>query len=99
MAAPPSSFDDHHGTGRYQIRIKGHLHVRWESWFDGLGISHASDGTTVIDVQAVDQAALHGLLRKVLDLGVPLVSVVQVDSKQPPTADAAQQPPKRRRTP
>ena len=68
-----------HEPGRYEIRLKGHLHTRWADQFENLSFSHASDGTTVLAGPVVDQAALHGLLRKVRDLGLPLVSVMQVD--------------------
>jgi len=59
----------------YEIRLEGHLDARWAAWFDGLTLTHADDGTTVIRGPVVDQAALHGLLQKVRDLGLPLVSV------------------------
>ena len=65
--------------GRYEIRVKGHLGARWTTWFDGMTLSTASDGTTLIDGPVVDQAALHGLLSKLRDLGLPLLSVTQVD--------------------
>jgi hypothetical protein len=60
---------------RYEIRVKGHLADRWAAWFDGMTLSRQADGTTVLDGSVADQAALHGLLRKVSDLGLPLVSV------------------------
>ena len=50
--------------GRYEIRLKGHLDARWAAWFDGLSLTHESDGTTIIHGPVVDQAALHGLLQK-----------------------------------
>lgn len=59
----------------YEIRIDGHLEDRWSAWFDGLSLAHDGDGTTVIRTPALDQAALHGLLRRVRDVGLPLVSV------------------------
>jgi hypothetical protein len=68
-----------HDPGRYEIRVRGHLDARWAAWFDGMTLSHDGDGTTLIHGPAVDQAALHGLLRKVRDLGLPLVSVTQVE--------------------
>jgi hypothetical protein len=83
MSTPHASTDDHHTPGRYEIRLKGHLDARWAAWFDGLSLSHASDGTTVIHGPVVDQAALHGLLQKVRDLGLPLVSVIHVEPDQP----------------
>jgi hypothetical protein len=59
----------------YQIRIKGHLGPEWSDWFGGLDISLDDNGDTLLIGPVVDQAALHGLLRKVRDLGMPLVSV------------------------
>jgi hypothetical protein len=59
----------------YQIRIKGHLGPRWADWFGGLSITLEDNGDTVLTGSVVDQAALHGLLKKVRDLGMPLVSV------------------------
>lgn len=77
-----ASPDDRHQHGRYEIRVQGHLDPRWSSWFDGLSLTRESDGTTVIQGPVLDQAALHGLLRKVRDLGLALVSVVHVESEQ-----------------
>jgi hypothetical protein len=62
----------------YQIRLKGHLDSQWTDWFEGLTITLEEDGDTLLSGPVVDQAALHGLLKKVRDLGLPLVSVVQV---------------------
>jgi hypothetical protein len=70
-------------AGRYEIRIKGHLDTRWAAWFDGLSLIHQGEGTTVIHGPVVDQAALHGVLRKIGDLGLPLLSVNQVEPNQP----------------
>jgi len=69
-------------AGTYEIRLEGHLNARWEAWFDGLSLTHASDGTTLIQGEIADQAALHGLLQKVRDLGLPLVSVTHLDPDQ-----------------
>jgi hypothetical protein len=66
----------------YEIRLKGHLEARWTAWFDGLSLTRESDGTTVIRGSVIDQAALHGLLGKVRDLGLPLIAVTQVDPEQ-----------------
>jgi hypothetical protein len=63
--------------GHYEIRLAGHLDPRWTDWFDGLTVTHLPDGTTVLAGPVVDQTALHGLLQKVRDLGVPLLSVTQ----------------------
>jgi hypothetical protein len=76
---------DRSEAGRYEIRLTGHLDTHWTAWFDGLTVSYESDGTTVIGGQIVDQAALHGLLQRVRDLGLPLVSVIRVDGGQPHT--------------
>jgi hypothetical protein len=64
---------------RYEIRLQGHLQSRWAAWFDGMTLTTSSDGTTVIHGLVADQAALHGLLQKVRDMGLPLVSVSQTD--------------------
>jgi hypothetical protein len=69
-------------VGRYEIRLKGHLASRWAAWFDGLSLTHESDGTTLIHGLVVDQAALHGLIQKVRDVGLPLISVAQIDTDQ-----------------
>jgi len=68
-----------HEAGSYEIRLTGHLDARWAGLFDGLVIHHAPDGTTVLSGLIVDQAALHGLLQRVRDLGIPLVSVNRAD--------------------
>ena len=65
--------------GRYEIRLKGHLGTRWAAWFDGLTITRDTDGTTIIHGPVTDQAALYGLLQKIRDLGLPLISVNYVE--------------------
>lgn len=69
----------------YQITVKGHLDNRWANWFEGLTITREDNGETLLTGPVVDQAALHGLLRKVRDLGLPLLSVTRV---RPSQADA-----------
>ena len=59
----------------YEIRVTGHLAARWADWFDGMTLTAHEDGTTVLDGPITDQAALHGLLRRLSDLGLPLVSL------------------------
>ncbi len=83
MSERRGSTNDRHQVGRYEIRLRGHLDARWTAWFDGLSLTHQSDGTTVIDGPVADQAALHGLLQKVRDTGLPLVSVICVEPDQP----------------
>ena len=77
------STDRHHEAGLYEIRLQGHLDARWAAWFDGLTLTGNSDGTTLIHGPVVDQAALHGLLQKVRDVGLPLVSVTQTTVDHP----------------
>jgi hypothetical protein len=62
----------------YQIRIEGHLGPQWTDWFEGLAITPTDDGDTLLTGPVVDQAALHGVLRKVRDLGTPLVSAIRM---------------------
>lgn len=62
----------------YEIKVGGHLDHRWSEWFDGLTVTPFDDGNTVLSGPVPDQAALHGLLRSVRDLGLPLLSVTQI---------------------
>ena len=62
----------------YQIRIKGHLGPRWADWFGDVSITLEDNGETLLTCLVVDQAALYGLLRKVRDLGMPLISAIRV---------------------
>jgi hypothetical protein len=66
----------------YQIRIKGHLSPQWTDWFEGLTITLEEGGDTLLTGTVVDQAALHGLLKKVRDLGTPLLSVNYVEPNE-----------------
>jgi hypothetical protein len=86
MSQTPAGY--HGGPGRYEIRLQGHLDSRWAAWFDGLTINRCSDGTTIIHGPVVDQAALHGLIQKTRDLGLPLLSVTFAEPGQPQAPDA-----------
>ena len=74
----------------YEIRIKGHLDSQWTDWFEGLTITLEEDGDTLLTGPVVDQAALHGLLKKVRDLGMPLVSVSPAQPGQVDASDVKQ---------
>ena len=71
---------------RYEIRLRGHLDIRWATWFDGLTLTSCADGTTTIRGPVADQSALHGLLQKVRDMGLPLISVARTEQDHPPTS-------------
>lgn len=83
MSDRTSSTGDRPEAGRYEIRLAGHLDARWATWFDGLTVTQEPDGTTVISGSIADQAALHGLLQRVRDLGIPLLSVTRREPDQP----------------
>ena len=82
MSETHTSTGEHDEPGLTEIRVKGHLDNRWGDWFDGLTITLEENGDTRLTGPVVDQAALHGLLKKVRDLGLPLISVMPVDPKQ-----------------
>ena len=75
MNERPESTDDHYAPLLYEIRVQGHLDLRWSDWFEGLTITLEQDGNTVLSGLVIDQAALYRLLRKVRDLGMTLLSV------------------------
>ena len=87
MSETHTSTGDQDEPGLYEIRIKGLLDDRWASWFGGLTLTREDNGETLLTGPVVDQAALYGLLRKVRDLGVPLLSVTRV---KPDQADASE---------
>jgi len=72
----------HDGQQWYEIRLQGQLDARWVAWFDGLRLTCEGDGTTRLRGPVVDQAALHGFLQRVRDLGLPLLAVTQVEPDQ-----------------
>jgi hypothetical protein len=90
MSAIDAASGNQRESGIYEIRLKGHLDQRWADRFDGLTITLDDNGETRLTGPVVDQAALHGLLRKIRDLGLPLVAVSQVEPKpaQDPHAQA-----------
>ena len=63
---------------RYEIRVQGHLAARWANWVDGLTLTHERDGTTTLRGPPLDQAALHGLLTRIRDLGLPIISLRRI---------------------
>ena len=73
---PPA---DHDPRPHYEIRVDGHLGSRWATWFDGMTLTEEDDGSTVISGPVVDQAALHGVLQKLRDLGICLRSLTRLD--------------------
>ena len=79
MGTPHAATAEPHQAEWYEIRLKGRLNARWAAWFDGLSLTHERDGTTRIRGPVADQAALHGLLQRVRDVGLPLLSVRRVD--------------------
>jgi hypothetical protein len=85
MSGTKRTAGDRHEAGRYEIQLTGHLDGRWAAWFDGLSLTYRSDGITVIHGPVADQAALHGLLLKVRDTGLPLVSVARLGPAPKPS--------------
>ena len=79
-----------HEPVRYAIRVQGRLDARWSAWFDGMTLTAGIDGTTVIEGLVVDQAALHGLLARIRDLGIPLLSMVQLAGTDPASQPRSQ---------
>jgi hypothetical protein len=83
LAAPTGADNDGcEASVHYEIRIQGQLDQRWSSWFDGLQVTSDPAGDTTIAGPVTDQAALHGLLAKIRDLGLPLLSVRRIDPEQ-----------------
>jgi hypothetical protein len=88
MSGRTSTEGSRHEADQYEIRLKGHLEDRWVAWFDGLRLRRERDGTTILEGLVADQAALHGLLQKVRDTGLALVSVDRIEPG-PPEAPAS----------
>jgi hypothetical protein len=86
MSDAPASAEKHDEPGQYQIRLQGHLDDSWAGWFGGLTVTLAENGETFLTGPIVDQAALHGLLRKVRDLGMPLLAVSRIEPGSAGTA-------------
>ena len=82
MSETYSSTEDQYEPRLYEIRIKGHLDDQWTSWFEGLTLTFEENGNMLLTGMVIDQAALHGLLKKVRDLGMPLISVNPVKPGQ-----------------
>lgn len=82
MNATPTSTADHHEPELYQIRLKGLLDDRWAAWFEGLTLTREDNSETLLTGPVTDQATLHGMLRKVRDLGLPLLFVARVRPSQ-----------------
>jgi hypothetical protein len=76
--------------GVYQVRVKGTFDERWSDWFDGFTIVPQSDNQTLLTGSVTDQIALHGLLSKIRDLGLPLLSVVRIETAPPPEGQSLQ---------
>lgn len=82
MSETPLKASEHPKLWRYELRVQGHLDHRWADWFEGLSLTYEEGGTTLLYSPVLDQAALYGLLRKVRDLGVPLISLTRVNPSQ-----------------
>jgi len=82
MSKTDASTEDQGAPSRYAIRIKGHLDDRWADWFEGMTLTREDNDTTLLTGPVVDQAALHGMLKRVRDLGTPLLSVLRLAPEQ-----------------
>jgi len=90
MSETHVSTEDQYEPGFYEIRIRGHLTERWAGWFGDVTITLEENGDTLLAGPVVDQAALHGLLRKVRDIGMTLISVCAVEPGQADASDVEQ---------
>jgi hypothetical protein len=100
MSQPRASIGARSEAGTYEIRLAGHLDARWAAWFEGLAVSREGDGITTISGSIADQAGLHGVLQRVRDLGLPLLSLRQVEAGPPAlsTSDHSHQATKKETT-
>ncbi|MDD2858968.1 MAG: hypothetical protein PHU75_09880 [Candidatus Nanopelagicales bacterium] len=90
-----TSVGGHEHAGTYEIRLRGHLEPRWNAWFVDMTLTTDDDGTTVVAGPVADQAALQGLLRKIHDMGIELMSLTRLDPEQAaPQHSEAHHPPK-----
>lgn len=87
MTAEPAARIEPTGEARYEIRIRGHLEDRRAASFEGLTVERDVDGTTLLVGERIDQAALHGILRQIRDLGLPLISVARLGATPAQLAD------------
>ena len=92
MDEPPTTNGMDPGAGCYRIRIQGRLEHRWNAWFDGMTLTPEADGTTVLRGTVSDQAALHGLIQKVRDLGLTLLEVTHENAAACPESASEPQP-------
>jgi len=88
----PGVNTDRRTDQQYEIRVRGHLERRWSAWFDGLDLTRQDDGTTVICGPVADQAALHGLLQRLRDIGIPLISLTPIAPVDPHTHPSLHNP-------
>jgi hypothetical protein len=98
MGETPVSKEEHDGPARYEIRLKGHLEDRWAARFDGLALTREDNGVTVLSGTVADQAALHGVLRAVRDLGMRLLAVTPLPPAPTEAPDGGPEDPSHRST-
>jgi hypothetical protein len=90
MSNGQKSEDDLDQPKLFQIRIQGHLSQQWQDWFEGLTLTLEEDGNTLLSGPIVDQSALHGILKKIRDLGIPLLSINSIGPNQSTSPDVSQ---------
>ena len=83
MSQPPTATTEPDRPTIYHIRVKGHLGPRWERWFEPLAIARQDNGDTLLAGPIIDQAALHGVLKRIRDLGLPLISIERIEPDSP----------------